>query len=288
MAAPESTSRGNKKREPVMMTFAADPSLVPDFEELKAFTRQLPETDGVPLESPWHLAAMVLMIDTVNYLWRDRTDFFCGGNMFLYYSPAHVRNEDFKGPDFFYVSGVDRLRPREFWVVWEEGKYPDLIIEFLSHTTAQVDRAIKKTLYEQTFQTPEYYIYDPDKQQLEGWQLGSDEYEAMTPNERGWLWSNVLQLWLGKWVGEYLEQKGTWLRCYDINGQLVRIGVEEERQRAETEHLRADAQQRRADSAEQRAQAEQQQANSAKAELAQLKALLAEKGIVLESPEKPT
>jgi hypothetical protein len=83
MAAPESTGRTTKKREPVMMRIAVDPSLVPDFEELEAFTRQLPETDGVPLESPWHLAAINLMIDILNYLWRDRYVFFCGGNMFL-------------------------------------------------------------------------------------------------------------------------------------------------------------------------------------------------------------
>jgi Uma2 family endonuclease len=286
-----------------MMTFAVDPSLVPDFEELDAFTRQLPETDGVPLESPWHLAAINLMIETLNYLWRHRNDFFCGGNMFLYYSREHVRNQDFKGPDFFYVSGVDRFRPREFWVLWEEdGKYPDLIIEYLSRTTGQIDRTTKKTLYEQTFRTPEYYIYDPDQHRLEGWHLMSDKYEAMVPNERGWLWSNMLQLWLGNWVGGYQEQQGTWLRCYDSKGQLVPIKAEAEQQKAEAEHLRAGAEQRRAaaeqqraDMAEQRAAAEQQRAaaeqqraESAEAELASLKALLAQKGVVLETPEKPS
>ena len=260
MAAPESTEGSTKKREPVMMTFAVDPSLVPDFEELDAFTRQLPETDGVPLESPWHLAAINLMIEILNYVWRDRNDFFCGGNMFLYYSRKHVRSEDFKGPDFFYVSGVERFRPREFWAVWEEyGKYPDLIIEYLSRTTAEIDRTSKKTLYEQIFRTPEYYIYDPEQHRLEGWSLVRDKYEAMIPDERGWIWSDVLQLWLGNWVGEYQEQKGIWLRCYDRNGQLVPIRAEAERQRAE----------------------------SAEAELARLKALLAQKGIAVDTPDKP-
>jgi Uma2 family endonuclease len=194
-------------------------------------------------------------------LWRDRNDFFCGGNMFLYYSRKHVRSEEFKGPDFFFAWGVDRSRPREFWVVWEEdGKYPDLIIEYLSRTTAQVDRTIKKTLYEQTFRTPEYYIYDPDQHRLEGWRRVQNKYEAMVPNERGWLWSDVLKLWLGNWVGNYQEQHGTWLRCYDSQGQLVLI----------------------------RAEAEQQRAETAEAELARLKALLAEKGIALETPERPT
>jgi Uma2 family endonuclease len=294
MAAPESTKGSAKEREPVMMTFAIDPSLVPDFEELEAFTRQLPETDGVPLESPWHLASITLMIETLNYLWRDRTDFFCGGNMFLYYSRDHVRSEDFKGPDFFFVGGVDRFRPREFWVVWEEdGKYPDLIIEYLSRTTAQVDRTIKKTLYEQTFRTPEYFIYDPDQHRLEGWHLVGEKYQPMIPNERGWLWSNVLQLWLGNWTGEYQGQRGTWLRCYDSKGQLIAIWGEAEKQKAEAEHLRAEAEQRRAETERQRAKAEQeraetekQRADAAEAELARLKALLTEKGLGVDTPEK--
>jgi Uma2 family endonuclease len=253
----------------------------PDFAALEAFTRQLPETDGVPLESPWHFASISLFIESLNYRWRDRNDFYCGGNMFLYYSPRHVRNEDFKGPDFFYVCGVDRHRPREFWVVWEEdGKYPDLIIELLSHSTAKADRTTKKDLYEKTFHTQEYYCYDPYTRKLEGWDLVKRQYRAMVPNERGWLWSDVLQLWLGEWVGEYQGQPGVWLRFYDSNGELVPIKAEAVQQEVETEQQRADAEQQRADG-------EQQRADAAEAELARLKAFLAEKGIGLETPKKP-
>jgi Uma2 family endonuclease len=299
MAAPELTGRTPKQREPVMMTFAVDPSLVPDFEELEAFTRQLPETDGVPMESPWHFASIHLLIDILTYVWRDRNDFFCGGNMFLYYSRRHVRSEDFKGPDFFYVHGVDRQRPRRFWVVWEEGgKYPDLIIEHLSPSTAEADRTTKKELYEQTFHTPEYFCYDPDTRRLEGWNLVKGHYQALVPNERGWLWSNVLQLWLGEWVGEFQGQRGTWLRFYDKQGRLVPLQVEVEQQKAVAENLRAEAEKRRAEAEKQRAEtekeraetekqqaeAEKQRAESAEAELAKLKASLAQKGIVLETP----
>jgi Uma2 family endonuclease len=265
------TSRGEEEAQKMTV---AERNSAPDFAALEAFTRQLPETDGVPLESPWHYASINLLIDILTYLWRARNDFFCGGNMFLYYSLRHVRNEDFKGPDFFYVSGVDRQRQREFWVVWEEdGKYPDLIIEHLSHSTARADRTTKKELYEKTFHTQEYYCYDPYTRKLEGWVLVKGQYQAMVPNERGWLWSNVLQLWLGEWVGEYQGRPGTWLRCYDSKGQLVPIKAEAEQQRADTAKQRADAEQRRADSAE--------------AELARLKASLAQKGIVPETPEKP-
>lgn len=266
-ALTEATTVPSSDRAETQNTMTVAGNCAPDFAALEAFTRQLPDSDGVPLESPWHFASINLLIDILTYLWRDRTDFFCGGNMFVYYSLRHVRSEDFRGPDFFCVSGVDRHRPRRFWAVWEEqGKYPDLIIELLSESTARADRTTKKALYEKTFHTPEYYCYDPDTRKLEGWELVKGEYQAMVPSERGWLWSNVLQLWLGEWVGEYQGQRGTWLRFYDSNGQLVPIKAEAEQQRAD---------------------AEQQRAEAAKAELAQLKALLAQKGIVLETPEKP-
>src|SRR5258707_11341283 len=57
--------------------------------------RLLPKEDGVPLETPWHLYAMTLLIEVLSYFWRARDDFFVGGDMFVYYSVQHVRKEDF-------------------------------------------------------------------------------------------------------------------------------------------------------------------------------------------------
>src|SRR6266404_1922001 len=91
---------------------------------------QLIESDGVPLESNWHVLEIGLLLDLVGYWFRDRTDYYAGGNMFLYYSEEQARNRDYRGPDFFYVNEVDGLRPREWWAIWEEdGRYPDVIME---------------------------------------------------------------------------------------------------------------------------------------------------------------
>jgi Uma2 family endonuclease len=79
-------------------------------------------------------------------LWQDRSDFFIGANLTIYFSRQQLKNHDFRGPDFFLVRNSDR-KPRRSWVVWEEdGKYPDLIIELLSDSTAATDRALKKEL----------------------------------------------------------------------------------------------------------------------------------------------
>lgn len=196
---------------------------------------KLVETDGEPLESPWHWTQIVLLVDCVRSHLRGRTDFFAGGNMFLYYSAEQVRNREYRGPDFFFVDGVDGRKEREWWAVWEEaGRYPDVITELISPTTADVDRTTKKILYERTFRTPEYFCYDPATQKLEGWRLDAHHrYQPIEANEHGWLWSEQLGLWLGLWTGKYLEQNGTWLRFFTTEGVLVLTLQEIEKQRAD-------------------------------------------------------
>jgi Uma2 family endonuclease len=68
------------------------------------------------------------------------------------------------------VLGVDGTADRQGWVVWEEnGRYPDVIVELMSPSTPQVDTGVKKDIYEQTFRTPDYFVFDPfDPNSLRG------------------------------------------------------------------------------------------------------------------------
>jgi hypothetical protein len=141
----------------------------------------------------------------------------------------------------------------------------------LSHTTARIDRTTKKALYEQTFHTPEYFLYDPATRQLEGWTLVDGSYRAIRPDARGWLWSAVLQLWLGTWNGPFQEVDATWLRFYDEAGKVILI--EAEAAQAKLEQTEARLQQAEASAAEAVAKLAEQDA-----ELARLRAVLAEKG----------
>jgi hypothetical protein len=165
-----------------------------------------------------------------------------GGNMFLYYTVNESRQRRFRGPDFFFVDEVDGQRPRLWWAVWDEdGRYPDVIMELLSPSTAETDRTVKKRLYEQTFHTQEYFCYDPAGELLEGWRLGSGgRYEAIEPDSRGWLWSEKLQLFIGLWTGKYQNAEGTFPRFFDAQGRLIPTAEEYQQQRAEAEKQRAE------------------------------------------------
>ena len=216
--------------------------------------------DGAPLESNRHRIAMNVLIRSAQHALQKRPDSFVGGNMFVYYSSQQVMNRDFRGPDFFAVLGVDGNRDRQGWVVWEEeGRYPDVIVELMSPSTAEVDRTTKKTLYEQTFRTPDYFVFDPfDPQSLQGWSLnGGNVYHPLEPNAQGRLWCNRLQLWLGTWQGVINQEPATgkcaWLRFYTADGDLVPLPEESAQQRAEREAQRADQESRRAEEEKQRA-----------------------------------
>jgi len=199
--------------------------------------------DGESLETNRHRIAMNVLIDSLLTAMSGREDFFVGGNMFVYYSRSQAMNQDFRGPDFFVALDVDGSRERQGWVTWEEeGRYPNVIVELISSSTAKVDKGVKKQLYERTFRTLEYYIYDPfDPQSLEGWRLDlSLRYQPLVVNERSWLWCESLGLWLGTWEGSIRREPPTgtcqWLRFYDRQENLVLLPEEiarQERQRAE-------------------------------------------------------
>lgn len=138
---------------------------------------ELVETDGEPLDSAWHRDAINLLVELVRSHLRGRKDYFVGGNMFIYFSLVQARNRDFRGPDFFYVSGVRHDPHRKYWVVWEEdGRYPDVIVELMSSSTATEDLTSKKSIYERTFRTPDYFCYDHEKETLQGWRLDPKTY----------------------------------------------------------------------------------------------------------------
>ena len=206
-------------------------------------------SDEPQMETYFHLQQMILLLKCLEWLWRDRNDFFAAGNLTIYYSPRQRKSEDFRGPDFFVVLGVER-QPRNSWVVWEEdGKYPNVIVEILSPTTADTDRGLKKQIYQDTFRTPDYFWFDPETLEFKGFHLVEEQYHELQLNENGWLWSQQLGLYLG------IHQSQ--LRFFTAAGQLVPTleeTAEQQGQRAEQERQRAERERQRAEQERQRAE----------------------------------
>ncbi|OUL18083.1 hypothetical protein BV378_37135 [Nostoc sp. RF31YmG] len=170
-------------------------------------------SDEPPVESDLHREQIELLLACLKWWWRNRTDFYATGNLTIYFSPEQITTKDFRGPDFFVVLGCEN-RPQKSWVLWaEQGKYPNVIIELLSDSTAKVDKGAKFELYQDTFRTPEYFWFHPDTLEFKGFRLMGGKYQPLEANTEGWLWSQQLELFLGIY-----ESK---LRFFSLDKQLV-------------------------------------------------------------------
>jgi Uma2 family endonuclease len=228
------------------------------------------------MESDWHVVSISLLDELVrNHLGAPK-NYFCGGNMFIYYSveqakeiEAYVeaatvaRKPRFKGPDFFLVKDVDGTKPRESWVVWaEEGRYPHLVVEFISTSTRKKDVDENVKFYAKVFRVPEYFWFDRRTGELAGYRLSGSDYTSIEPDARGRLWSEILGAYLGVWRGEYRGRRFPWLRLWDKDGRLVPTTAERAahertaRSRAETRAKQAEAQAQQERAERERLQAE--------------------------------
>ncbi len=206
-------------------------------------------SDEPPLETDLHWRQILLLITCLEWLWGDRQDFYCAGNLTIYYSSNQLKSEDFRGPDFFVVLDTER-KSRNCWVVWEEdGRYPNVIVDLLSKSTATTDRGLKKAIYQNTFRTPEYFWFDPHTLEFQGFQLVGGQYHPLVANPQGWLWSQQLQLFLGL--------RDRQLRFFTPDGELVPSPTEAAQlaeQAAQQAKQRANLAENRAEVAEDRAQ----------------------------------
>jgi Uma2 family endonuclease len=243
---------------------------------------QLPEEDETPLESHYHALQQQLLAEVIHQHFKGRNDYFCGTNMFVYYSREQAQgisdfvegkreSAPYKGPDLLVVVGVDGTKRRKHWVVWDEDdRFPDLIVEITSPSTKSKDTDENLKLFAQVFRTREYFWYDEEAGEWMGYRLQGESYVPIEVNERGWRWSEVLGAWLGVSELPYRGWRYRWLRLYDVGGRLVPTGeelaaaererAEAERQRAEQAERRIERERRRAERERQRAEAERQRA----------------------------
>lgn len=189
-------------------------------------------SDEPPLETDLHRNQIDLLIRLLQFWWQDRQDFYISGNLTVYYNEQQLKSRDFRGPDVFVVLGTEK-KNRRSWAIWQEGgKYPNVVIELLSSSTAKVDKGAKKTLYQDVWRVPEYYWFHPETLEFAGFRLIGGSYVTITPTDSANLPSEQLGLELG-----IHEQQ---LRWFTAEGDLIPLPEEIERLRAEQEHQRAE------------------------------------------------
>ncbi len=206
-----------------------------------------PSSDGKPLaESERHAIATVDAWQGLKRFFASRPDVYVGMDMLLYHVEGDPRRSVV--PDVFVVLGVPKLPHRDTWLLWEEGRAPDFVVEVTSRTTRREDEGRKRRLY-RDLGVAEYWQFDPTGDYLspllKGARLEGGEYEpipSVATVDGGLRMRSVLGL-------ELRLERGL-LRLYDPAAGTYLATADEETARADAAEATAEEEAARADAAE--------------------------------------
>ena len=128
--------------------------------DLDAESRRYPTSDGKPMaETELHRELMVDLIELLKDRYAEIPDVYVSGDLLLFYEEGNRRRHVAPGR-------LRRLRRRRSgrrlnYLLWAEGKGPDVVIEVTSKTTRREDQTKKRTLYQDVLRVPEYFQIDP-------------------------------------------------------------------------------------------------------------------------------
>ncbi len=158
-------------------------------------------------ETDLHRQDMMDLIAILQDRYQNDPNTYVSGNLLVFYEQGNRRKHI--SPDVFMVRGVKKS-PRDNYLIWVEGKGPDLVIEITSKTTREEDEKKKWLLYRDVLKVPEYIQFDPTEDYLrpsmQGHRLIGGEYVPIDRVE-GRLPSEIL--------GLHFERDGVELRLFD-------------------------------------------------------------------------
>ena len=161
-----------------------------------------PCSDGQPMaETEVHGACMMYVACALMRCFevRGRANVHVGSNSFLYYERGNPRAV--VAPDVYVVVGAPAY-PRDTYLLWNEPKGPDFVLEVTSASTRREDQGRKREVYA-GLGVREYFLYDPRAEYLrpplQGYRLEAGVYRplpAMTvlPGRAVAVYSEVLGL----------------------------------------------------------------------------------------------
>jgi Uma2 family endonuclease len=200
-----------------------------------------PTSDGKPMaENDWHRDLMLLLIEVLRAFYAGKRA-YVSGNLLVFYEEGNRRRH--VSPDVWLARGVEN-RQRPNYLVWQERRGPEFVIELTSSSTRDEDLRTKFALYRDTLKVREYYLFDPHgdylEPRLQGYRLRGEVYQNIHPRN-GRLPSRV--------TGLHLEADGDMLRLWNPQTQAwlptpAERLVQAEEAREQAERGREQAQER--------------------------------------------
>jgi Uma2 family endonuclease len=166
-----------------------------------------PTSDGRPMgETDLHRLDMIDSIETLELYFLGQP-VYVTGNILLFYRRGNRRKH--VSPDVMVVKGLDPHR-LDNYLLWEERKPPNVVIEVTSKSTREEDLEDKFETYRDQVKVREYFLFDPRSEylrpSLKGHRLVGAKYVSIRPLS-GRLPSKEL--------GLHLERHGTELRFWN-------------------------------------------------------------------------
>lgn len=143
-----------------------------------------PESDGKRMaENTRQWRWITMIVGGLRALFIDRPDVFVAGDLLWY--PVEGRPDICTAPDGMVTIGRPKGE-RGSYLQWKEGGLPpQVVFEVLSPANTRAEMRRKLGFYQQ-HGVDEYYVYDPDRNRVEGWLRQGDQLTAIVPME-GWV-----------------------------------------------------------------------------------------------------
>ncbi|MEG4319609.1 MULTISPECIES: Uma2 family endonuclease [unclassified Microcoleus] len=220
-----------------------------------------PSSDGQPMaDSTIQYKLIVTIKEGCESLFEEDPNVFVAADLLWY--PVERRPDISQAPDTMVIFGRPKGERRSYIQFREDNIAPQVVFEIRSHNDSNTKMNKKLSFYNR-YGIEEYYLYDPEKNELEGWQRIEGSLEPIEP----------MQGWISPRLGVRFELPESGLEIYRPDGErflsyseinaerlLERQRAEQEFQRAEQEFQRAEQEFQRAEQEAQRAEQEAQRA----------------------------
>jgi Uma2 family endonuclease len=127
-----------------------------------------PDSDGQPMaENTLQFKWIVLIKEGLETLFHRDPNIFVAGDLLWY--PVEGQPKIRQAPDVLVVLGRPKGERGSYMQWEEEGIAPQVVFEVLSPGN-RFNQMLRKFQFYEQYGVEEYYIYDPDSGDLEGWQ----------------------------------------------------------------------------------------------------------------------
>ncbi|MEG4938842.1 Uma2 family endonuclease [Microcoleus sp. F4-D5] len=225
-----------------------------------------PSSDGQPMaESTIQYELIVKIKEGCESLFKNDPNVFVAADLLWY--PVEGRIDISQAPDTMVVFGRPKGDRLSYIQYREDNIPPQVVFEIRSHNDRQT-KMNKKLSFYQRHGVEEYYLYDPETNELQGWQRIEGDLEVIEPMEG----------WISPRLGVRFELGEDGLEIYRPDGEKFLSYAELEEQRAlDRQRLQQEAQ--RAEQAAQIAEQAAQRAEQAEQKSERLAAKLRELNI---------